>query len=126
MRTGIAVPAGMVTVRKAGGGGGAGSAAGTGAGAGAEGGAWWATSGRSMGAGLAAGFGVAFFGAIGAGAGSGAGAASAAAGGGGCTERLFTTVLIPVTCDASAAASERAASLLTLPFSVTIPFCTEA
>src|SRR5438270_203252 len=39
--------------------------------------------------------------------------------------RLLATVLAPGICEASAEASERAASLLTEPFSVTMPFWTE-
>jgi hypothetical protein len=39
---------------------------------------------------------------------------------------LLTTVLIPATWAASAAARERAASLLTLPLRVAMPFWTEA
>jgi hypothetical protein len=38
---------------------------------------------------------------------------------------LFTTVLMPGIWDASAAARERAASLLTLPLSVATPLWTE-
>src|SRR5215469_9788099 len=128
MRTGIVVPAGMVTLRNVGGGGG-GGATGIGAGAGAGGGVDSATAGaRSMGAGsdwleglgdllMAVGFA--------AGPGAGGGVATAAAGAGACTVRLLTTVLIPGTWAASEAARERAASLLTVPLRVATPFWTE-
>jgi hypothetical protein len=79
-------------------------------------------AGRSIGAGvLFAGLGSAFFRGSGLGSTLDSGAV-AATGMGASTDRLFTTVLIPGTWEISAAASERAASLLTLPFSVTIPF----
>ena len=47
-------------------------------------------------------------------------AAAVAGGGGACTERLLTTVLMPGTWAASAEARERAASLLTVPLRVAI------
>ena len=52
-------------------------------------------------------------------------AAAATVGVTGWTMRLLTTVLMPLTCAASAEASERAASLLTVPLSVAIRFWTE-
>ena len=52
--------------------------------------------------------------------------AGSAEGGGACwTERLLMTVLMPATWAASLAASERAASLLTVPLRVATPFWTE-
>src|SRR5216684_4229606 len=57
--------------------------------------------------------------------GGGGGAAAVTAGAGACTVRLLTTVLTPGTCAASAAARERAASLLTVPLRVATCFWTE-
>ena len=48
-------------------------------------------------------------------------AAAVTTGGGACTVRLLTTVLMPATWAASAAARERAASLLTVPLRVATP-----
>src|SRR5580704_2660989 len=135
MRMGMVVSGGIVMLRKVGaggggggaggrsctGGGGGGAAATSGAGAGASaggGGAW-----RTIGAGFfLVGAGVCFgFGATGVGAGGGV-AAATTAGTGAWTVRLLTTVLMPATWEASAAARERAASLLTLPFRVAMRF----
>ncbi len=136
MRTGRVVSGGRVMLWKAGGGGGGGGAdgssgAGGGAvaasvagGAGSDGGAW-----RTMGAGV--GFGGAgafsFGGAAGLEAGGGGGGGTTAAvtvGAAAWTVRLLTMVLIPATWAASAAARERAASLLTVPVSVAVLFWT--
>lgn len=59
------------------------------------------------------------------GAGGGGAVATGAGRAGAWTVRLLTTVLRPATWAASAAARERAASLLTVPLSVAMPFCTE-
>src|SRR5579875_3747108 len=140
-RTGIAVPLGMVTLTKAGGGGGAGwETAGAMFSPGGGGGTTLACCtgltalSRTTGAAfclsafpsaalslLGEGFRVS----CGAGAGAGGGVTAAAAAGGS-TVRLLTTVLTPGTLAASSAASVRAVSLLTEPFSVTTPFWTVA
>src|SRR5271170_3156576 len=133
----MVVSGGMVMLRKVGAGGGGGGAGGAGGSSctGGGGGGAAATSGAGVSAGggggawrtTGAGFGLIAGGCFGLGAtGIGAGGVAAAtAGGGAWTVRLLTTVLIPKTCAASAAARERAASLLTLPVRVATPVWTE-
>ena len=123
-------------LRKAGGGGAAGGAGGSagggvcsigggGGGAGAVAAALSVGAGsRTIGADFSFGAAGVFFGVTGAGAGGGATAATAGCDGG-CTDRLLTTVLMPATWEASAAARERTASLLTVPLRVATPFWTE-
>jgi hypothetical protein len=75
---------------------------------------------------IGAGFGVGDLGLGATGAGRGDGAAAAVTVGvGACTMRLLTTVLMPATWAASAAAKERAASVLTVPVRVATCFWTE-
>src|ERR1700730_7842424 len=130
MRIGRVLPAGMVTVLKAGGGGGGGGAA-TGAATGGAAGASW----RSMGAGgggvpycatscrgvSAEGLLLKLLAGDGGGAGIGAGA-SVLACSEGLTDKLLITVRTPATWAASSAARARAASLLTSPVRVATPF----
>ncbi len=133
MRMGSVVSSGTVMLRKAGGGGGGGGGGGAGAGASTCGGGAEATSGATVSTGGVVGPGglwervsawqrpeVLVWGRLGGGATGGGGgvACATAAGAGACTVRLLTTVLMPVTWEASAAARERAASLLTVPLRV--------